>query len=131
MVRSVYMYIHTSTCHYDVIDPMTWSDVAWSEHSRFLPPRSFIPLCIYPIFAVSSMQPFKVAFPADISIKPLRDVTSFSIYSPFEMRIFENAKYDFKVRKLHYTCMFSHMTGGRAFVLSDTRFKNRPTEYSI
>lgn len=99
--------------------------------SLLTPPHSFIPFCIYPIFAASSMQPFKVAFPADISIKPLGDVTSFSIYPPFEMRIFENVKYDFKVRKLHYTSAFSHMMGDCAVLLSNTRYKNRPTEYSI
>lgn len=91
-------------------------------------PHPFIPFCIYLVFAAPSMQPFKVAFPADISIKPLGNVTSFSIYLPFEMRISENAKYDFKVLKLHHTSAFSHTIKDRAFLLPDPRCKNRLSE---
>lgn len=107
-VRSVYTYIL-------VLVTMTLS-IRWHGRTSVgpstvasYPSHSFIPFCIYPVFAASSMQPFKVAFPANISIKSLGDVTSFSIYLSFEMRISENAKYDFKVRKLHRTFAISHM----------------------
>lgn len=70
-----YYYNHkkdtrAGTCHYDIIDPVARFVVGWSEYGPFLlSPFSLRPSLYIPDFATPSVQPFRVAFLTDISVK--------------------------------------------------------------
>lgn len=69
--RKKCIYIHTNTCHYDVIDPMTWSDVGWSEHSRFLLPLTPLSLSVYiPSLPLPRCNPLRSLFQRISALNP-------------------------------------------------------------
>lgn len=82
-MNTEYCYNHkkdtrAGTCHYDIIDPIARFVVGWSEYSPFLlSPFTLHPSLYIPDFATPSVQPFRVAFLTDISVK--LSETSFSI----------------------------------------------------
>lgn len=84
-MNTEYCYNHkkdtrAGTCHYDIIDPMARFVVGWSEYGPFLlSPFTLHPSLYIPDFAIPSVQPFRVAFLTDISVK--LSATSFSISS--------------------------------------------------
>lgn len=84
-MNTEYCYNHkkdtrAGTCHYDIIDPMARFVVGWSEYGPFLlSPFTLHPSLYIPDFATPSVQPFRVAFLTDISVK--LSATSFSISS--------------------------------------------------
>lgn len=81
-MNTEYCYNHkkdtrAGTCHYDIIDPWLGSSSVGPSTVPSYYPRSLHPSLYIPDFATPSVQPFRVAFLTDISVK--LSATSFSI----------------------------------------------------